>query len=239
MPARRRIAGESLKRRRERALSVRHADGGAAGVVEVRPGPAATRPRRSLRNSARIAGFLSAGTIEDEPTGRRNAVRRTGEAAPNGRTPRSTCRPSHVGVPYALPARRRCRRRLAPAHREPHHIVVHPAPWYIGVRRPPYFVEQKAGISTDIVTVGLDGSPSPACPWSVKLTQIQWKSVRRSDWRRLLRRGDTERKEVAGGNWTITTAARAVPLQARCRMAATSCSRRRAGAPTGSSPSRG
>ena len=37
-------------------------------------------------------------------------------------------------------------------------LLVHPAPWYIGIRRPPYFLEQKTGLTTELIAVGLDGS---------------------------------------------------------------------------------
>ena len=36
-------------------------------------------------------------------------------------------------------------------------VVVHPAPWYVGIRRPSYFLDQKDGLKTEIVAVGLDG----------------------------------------------------------------------------------
>ena len=91
-------------------------------------------------------------------------------------------------------------------------ITVHPAPWYIGVRRPSsYFLEQKNGFKTEIVAVGLDGTPVAGVPVDVTLTQVQWTSVRRSEgggfytW-------DTERKLVPAGKWSVTTTANPVPL---------------------------
>ena len=36
-------------------------------------------------------------------------------------------------------------------------LLVHPAPWYIGLRRSPYFLQQKQGLNTEIVTVAPDG----------------------------------------------------------------------------------
>ncbi|HEY7500306.1 MAG TPA: MG2 domain-containing protein, partial [Vicinamibacterales bacterium] len=92
-------------------------------------------------------------------------------------------------------------------------ILVHPAPWYIGVLRPKYFLEQKDGLKTQIVAAAPDGQPVPGVAVTVKLTQIQWNSVRRGEsngfytW-------DTERKEVPVGTWTVTTAAEPVPLEA-------------------------
>ena len=92
-------------------------------------------------------------------------------------------------------------------------LLVHPAPFYVGVRRPPYFSEQKAGLDTEIVAVGLDGKPVGGIPVEITLTQMQWKSVRRAEgdgfytW-------DTELVEIPSGNWKITTAEQPVPLKA-------------------------
>ena len=90
-------------------------------------------------------------------------------------------------------------------------IVVHPASWYIGLRRPSYFVEQKNGLSTEIVSVSPTGQVVPGVVVDVKLTQIQWISVRRSEGNGFYT-WDTERKEVPAGSWTVTTAAKPVPL---------------------------
>ena len=38
-------------------------------------------------------------------------------------------------------------------------FVVHPAPWYIGLKRPSLFVDQKDGVSTAVVAVAPDGKP--------------------------------------------------------------------------------
>ncbi len=90
-------------------------------------------------------------------------------------------------------------------------IRVHPAPWYIGVRRPPYFLDQKTGLKTEIVAVALDGSPYAGVPVKVTLTQIQWQSVRRAEGNGFYT-WDTERKQVPAGTWTVTSAADPVPL---------------------------
>jgi uncharacterized protein YfaS (alpha-2-macroglobulin family) len=92
-------------------------------------------------------------------------------------------------------------------------LTVHPAPWYVGVKRLPYFAEQKNGVKTQIVAVGLDGVPVAGIPVELKLTQIQWRSVRRSEgggfytW-------DTTKTEIPIGSWTITTAAEPIPFEA-------------------------
>lgn len=89
--------------------------------------------------------------------------------------------------------------------------VVHPAPWYVGLRRPDYFLEQKNGLATEIVAAGLDGTAVPGVPVEVTLTQVQWTSVRRAEGNGFYT-WDTERKEVPAGSWTVTTAATPVPL---------------------------
>jgi alpha-2-macroglobulin len=92
-------------------------------------------------------------------------------------------------------------------------IVVHPAPWYIGVRRPSYFVDQKAGLTTELIAVSPAGQVVPGVVVEVKLTQIQWTSVRRSEGNGFYT-WDSERKEVPAGSWTLTTGAEPVPLSA-------------------------
>src|SRR5690606_19345307 len=90
-------------------------------------------------------------------------------------------------------------------------LTVHPAPWYIGLRRPRYFTDQKAGLDTEVVAVTPSGSPVEGVPVAVTLTRVQWISVRRAEgggfytW-------DTERKEVPSGSWEVRTAREPVPL---------------------------
>ena len=90
-------------------------------------------------------------------------------------------------------------------------ITVDPAPWYVGVRRPAYFVDQKTGLATELIAVSPKGAIVAGVPIEIKLTQIQWNSVRRAvgngffDW-------ETERKAVPAGSWTITSAEKPVPL---------------------------
>jgi uncharacterized protein YfaS (alpha-2-macroglobulin family) len=91
-------------------------------------------------------------------------------------------------------------------------ITVHPAPWYIGIRRPAYFVDQKAGLKTEVVSVAPDGKVVPGVPVTVTLTQIQWSSVRRAEGNGFYT-WDTERKKVPSGSWTVTTAEAPVPLE--------------------------
>jgi uncharacterized protein YfaS (alpha-2-macroglobulin family) len=91
-------------------------------------------------------------------------------------------------------------------------IVVHPAPWYVGVRRPSYFLEQKSGLKTEIVAVGLDGVAVSGVPVDVTLTQVQWTSVRRAEGNGFYT-WDTERKLIPAGKWSVTSASQPVPLE--------------------------
>jgi uncharacterized protein YfaS (alpha-2-macroglobulin family) len=90
-------------------------------------------------------------------------------------------------------------------------VTVHPAPWYVGFRRPAYFLDQKTGLKTEVVTVGIDGLVVPGVPVEVTLTQVQWTSVRRAEGNGFYT-WDTQRKEIAAGSWTVTSAAEPVPL---------------------------
>ncbi|MFP5248097.1 MAG: MG2 domain-containing protein, partial [Thermoanaerobaculia bacterium] len=89
---------------------------------------------------------------------------------------------------------------------------VDPAPWYIGLRRPPFFAEGGKGIDTEVIAVGLDGLAVAGVNVKVELKRIQWASVRAAEgdgfygW-------ESERKEIAAGEWTITTKNDPVPLQ--------------------------
>jgi len=91
-------------------------------------------------------------------------------------------------------------------------VTVHPAPWYIGVRRPSYFLDQKSGLKTEIIAVGTDGSIATGVPVHIKLTQVQWRSVRRAEGNGFYT-WDTERKEIPAGSWDVTTGTDPIPLQ--------------------------
>ncbi|HEV8434036.1 MAG TPA: MG2 domain-containing protein, partial [Thermoanaerobaculia bacterium] len=88
---------------------------------------------------------------------------------------------------------------------------VDPAPWYIGVKTPPYFADAAAGIDTDVIAAALDGTLVPNVTVTLDLTEIQWNSVRRAEGNGFYT-WDTERKEVPAGSFTVRTAAQAAPL---------------------------
>jgi uncharacterized protein YfaS (alpha-2-macroglobulin family) len=89
---------------------------------------------------------------------------------------------------------------------------VDPAPWYIGVRKPPFFAEAGKDIETEVIAAGLDGLAVAGVNVTVELKRIQWVSVRQGegggfyDWQ-------SERKEVSAGEWNITTKTEPVPLK--------------------------
>src|SRR5262245_13050724 len=90
-------------------------------------------------------------------------------------------------------------------------FMVHPAPWYVGVKRPTLFVNQKDGLSTAVVAVAPDGKAIPGVKVDLALVELQWRGVRGAEgtgfytWRSV-------RKEVEAGHFTVTTAAEPVPL---------------------------
>jgi uncharacterized protein YfaS (alpha-2-macroglobulin family) len=91
-------------------------------------------------------------------------------------------------------------------------VTVHPAPWYVGLRRPSYFLDQKSGLKTEVVTVRTDGAVEPGITVDVTLTQVQWTSVRRAEGNGFYT-WDTQRRDIKAGSWTVTTAAAPVPLE--------------------------
>jgi len=90
-------------------------------------------------------------------------------------------------------------------------FVVHPAPWYIGVMRPSYFVDQKAGFNTAVVAVSNEGAIVPGVQVDVSMRQIQWHSVRRAEGQGFYT-WETTREETEAGSWTVTSGAEPVPL---------------------------
>jgi uncharacterized protein YfaS (alpha-2-macroglobulin family) len=88
---------------------------------------------------------------------------------------------------------------------------VDPAPWYIGVKSPPYFADAAKGIDTAIVAVALNGTATADVKVGIDLHRIQWNSVRESagngfyNW-------TSERKELPAGHWDVTTQTAPVPL---------------------------
>src|ERR1041385_4143972 len=90
-------------------------------------------------------------------------------------------------------------------------VRVNPAPWYVGVKTPPYFADAQQGIDTQLVAVALDGKTAPDVAIDVELHRIQWNSVRQAaghgfyNW-------ETERKEVPAGSFKVVSKSEPVPL---------------------------
>jgi uncharacterized protein YfaS (alpha-2-macroglobulin family) len=83
-------------------------------------------------------------------------------------------------------------------------VVVHPAPWYIGLRRPDYFADPATGTSVDVVAVNLDGRTVAGVSVTLQLTRVQWNSVRRAEgggfytW-------ETDEVRTPAGQWMVTS----------------------------------
>ena len=91
-------------------------------------------------------------------------------------------------------------------------FVVHPAPWYIGFRPAPYFLRAAEGLQTEIVAVAPDGSLVRDVEVELKLTQIQWHSVRRGEGSGFYQ-WETERREIERGTWGVISADEPVPVE--------------------------
>lgn len=85
-------------------------------------------------------------------------------------------------------------------------VVVHPAPWYIGLSRANRFADVTRGTSTDVVAVDLKGQAVAGVPITLSLVHVQWNSVRHAEgngyysW-------DSERVETKVRDWNLTSAA--------------------------------
>jgi uncharacterized protein YfaS (alpha-2-macroglobulin family) len=90
-------------------------------------------------------------------------------------------------------------------------VVVHPAPWYVGIRRPAYFADVATGTDIDVVAVDLAGRPAAGVPVTVTLTRIQWNSVRRAEGHGFYT-WDTEEVRTPAGEWPVETAVTPVAL---------------------------
>ncbi|HEV7238903.1 MAG TPA: alpha-2-macroglobulin family protein [Thermoanaerobaculia bacterium] len=88
---------------------------------------------------------------------------------------------------------------------------VDPMPFYVGVKRPPFFADTDKGVDTDIVAAGLDGLAVAGAEVTVSLKRLQWTSVRQSEGEGFYN-WESERKEIDAGEWTIITKAEPVPL---------------------------
>ena len=150
-------------------------------------------------------------TSSEIPRGRSEVASDTQQLEASGRLPLTLDTEAKAGIPYTYTlegdvedvSRQHIANRTS--------LLVHPAPWYIGVRRFPLFNEQRDGLKTELVAVGLDGKPVPDVPIDVKLTQVQWQSVRRAEGNGFYS-WETQRIEVPSGAWKVTSGTSPVPL---------------------------
>lgn len=91
-------------------------------------------------------------------------------------------------------------------------LQIHPAPWYIGVKNLPYFIDAKDALRSEIVAVAPSGKVTPGVEVTVTLTQLQWNSVRRAEGNGFYT-WDVEQKEIPSGERTITSAEQPVPFE--------------------------
>lgn len=91
-------------------------------------------------------------------------------------------------------------------------IAVHPASWYIGVRRPSFFVPVREGLKTQVVAVTPTGGTAPDVAVSAVLRQVQWNSVRRAEGNGFYT-WESERVEKERWKGQAVTAAEPVPLE--------------------------
>jgi uncharacterized protein YfaS (alpha-2-macroglobulin family) len=85
------------------------------------------------------------------------------------------------------------------------------APWYIGVKQPPYFADATKGIDTEVIAAAIDGTTVAGVNVNIELHRIQWNAVRRAEGNGFYT-WDTERKELTAGTWTVTTQSAPAPL---------------------------
>jgi uncharacterized protein YfaS (alpha-2-macroglobulin family) len=144
----------------------------------------------------------------------RNETRVAGEDAALGATGRlslalATDRDADLAQRYTFEADVEDLSRQHIAHRTS--VVVHPASFYLGVRRSDEFSVAGQTSTVQVVAAGLDGEPVAGVTATAALLRVQWNSVRRAtgggfyEW-------DTERLEIPAGEWTVTTAATPIPI---------------------------
>ena len=147
----------------------------------------------------------------DIPRGRSEMRADEGTLEATGKLPLTLDTDAKAGVPYSYTlegdvedvSRQHIANRAS--------LVVHPAPWYIGVRNVPLFNDARNGLQTELVAVGLDGKAVPGVAIDVTLTQVQWTSVRRAEGNGFYT-WETEKQELPAGAWHLTSGSSPVPL---------------------------
>jgi alpha-2-macroglobulin len=91
-------------------------------------------------------------------------------------------------------------------------MAVHPAPWYLGLKRPGYFVDLKDGLETSVVAATPRGEPAPGVEATLRLVQVQWISVRTAEGEGMYT-WDSKREDKEVWTGKATTAAGPVPVK--------------------------
>jgi hypothetical protein len=89
--------------------------------------------------------------------------------------------------------------------------LVHPAPWYLGIRRAHSLVESGSPLATSVVAVTPEGTPVAGVPITVTLNRVQWHSVRRAEGDGFYR-WESERRVTPIATTRVVTAADPVPV---------------------------
>ena len=193
------------QRRGLRALPVRRADAGAPGDLDV-DADAGRSARRRRSQDALPDGdrWTFVGWCERRARCDRAVVSRRSRRRRAPASSRSTCDEADAGVPYVytLEADVEDVSRQHIANRAS--VIVHPAPWYVGVRQPATSSSRRPARRPRSSPSSPTGQVVPGVPVDVKLTQVQWNSVRRAEGNGFYT-WETERKEVPAGTWTVTT----------------------------------
>lgn len=90
--------------------------------------------------------------------------------------------------------------------------IVHPAPWYLGLRQTNTLVQGGARLDTAVVAVSPEGDPVAGVPMTVALNRVQWHSVRRAEGNGFYT-WDSERRVTPVASTTVTSAAAPLALQ--------------------------
>ncbi|MGC8763456.1 MAG: MG2 domain-containing protein [Acidobacteriota bacterium] len=88
---------------------------------------------------------------------------------------------------------------------------VYAAPFFAGIKAPPFFVDAGKDLVTEVLAPDLQGNPVEALTVSLKLVQVQWHAVRRAEGNGFYT-WETERKEVERWTGKVSSAARPVEV---------------------------
>jgi len=90
-------------------------------------------------------------------------------------------------------------------------FAVHPASWYLGLKRPGFFADTKTGVVSEVVAITPRGERTAGVAVHATLTQVQWISVRRAEGEGMyVWESEVRKREVWAKD--LTTAKEPVPL---------------------------